>query len=77
MIKRAAPAVLKGRRAMGPAGQGMQSSGTNGMVVALSAGAAGMLSIVSSISAALVWVFISVTTVPAAGYAVVAATLGQ
>jgi uncharacterized membrane protein len=36
-----------------------------------------MLSLVSSKSAALVGVFISVTTVPAAGYAVVAATLGQ
>lgn len=47
------------------------------LVVALLAGAAGMLSIVSSKSAALVGVFISVTTVPAAGYAVVAATLGQ
>lgn len=47
------------------------------LVVALLAGAAGMLSIVSSKSAALVGVFISVTTVPAAGYAVIAATLGQ
>lgn len=47
------------------------------LVVALLAGAAGMLSLVSSKSAALVGVFISVTTVPAAGYAVVAATLGQ
>ncbi|MGK9271342.1 DUF389 domain-containing protein [Williamsia muralis] len=47
------------------------------LVVALLAGAAGMLSLVSSKSAALVGVFISVTTVPAAGYAAVAATLGQ
>ena len=47
------------------------------LVVALLAGAAGMLSLVSAKSAALVGVFISVTTVPAAGYAVVAATLGQ
>jgi uncharacterized hydrophobic protein (TIGR00271 family) len=46
-------------------------------VVALLAGTAGMLSLVSSKSAALVGVFISVTTVPAAGYAVVAATLGR
>lgn len=46
-------------------------------VVSLLAGAAGMLSLVSAKSAALVGVFISVTTVPAAGYAVVAATLGQ
>ena len=36
-------------------------------VVALLAGAAGMLSLVSAKSAALVGVFISVTTVPAAG----------
>ena len=46
-------------------------------VVALFAGAAGMLSLVSAKSAALVGVFISVTTVPAAGFAVVAATVGE
>jgi uncharacterized hydrophobic protein (TIGR00271 family) len=46
-------------------------------VVALLAGAAGMLSLVSSKSSALVGVFISVTTVPAAGFAVVAATVGD
>jgi uncharacterized hydrophobic protein (TIGR00271 family) len=46
-------------------------------VIALLAGAAGMLSLVSAKSAALVGVFISVTTVPAAGFAVVAATLGD
>lgn len=46
-------------------------------VVALLAGAAGMLSLVSAKSSALVGVFISVTTVPAAGFAVVAATLGD
>ncbi|MGZ5365339.1 MAG: DUF389 domain-containing protein [Mycobacterium sp.] len=46
-------------------------------VVALLAGAAGMLSLVSARSAALVGVFISVTTVPAAGFAVVAAILGD
>jgi uncharacterized membrane protein len=46
-------------------------------VVAVLAGAAGMLSLVSSKSAALVGVFISVTTVPAAGFAVVAATVGD
>ncbi|CAN5427420.1 DUF389 domain-containing protein [soil metagenome] len=45
--------------------------------VALLAGAAGMLSLVSSKSAALVGVFISVTTVPAAGFAVVAAIVGD
>ena len=47
------------------------------LIVALFAGAAGMLSMTSSKSAALVGVFISVTTVPAAGFAVVAATLGR
>ncbi|WP_433656014.1 DUF389 domain-containing protein [Nocardia sp. CA-128927] len=47
------------------------------LVVALLAGAAGMLSLVTAKSAALIGVFISVTTVPAAGFAVVAATLGQ
>lgn len=47
------------------------------LIVALLAGAAGMLSLVTSKSAALVGVFISVTTVPAAGFAVVAATLGE
>jgi uncharacterized membrane protein len=36
-----------------------------------------MLSLVSAKSAALVGVFISVTTVPAAGFAVVAATVGD
>jgi uncharacterized hydrophobic protein (TIGR00271 family) len=46
-------------------------------VVALLAGAAGMLSLVSSRSAGLVGVFISVYTVTAAGFAVVAATVGQ
>ncbi|WP_137147604.1 DUF389 domain-containing protein [Mycolicibacterium sp. CR10] len=46
-------------------------------VVALLAGAAGMLSLMSSKSSALVGVFISVTTVPAAGFAVVAGILGD
>jgi uncharacterized hydrophobic protein (TIGR00271 family) len=46
------------------------------LIVALFAGAAGMLSLLSAKSAVLVGVFISVTTVPAAAYAVVAATLG-
>jgi uncharacterized hydrophobic protein (TIGR00271 family) len=45
--------------------------------VALLAGAAGMLSLVSAKSAALVGVFISVTTVPAAGFAVIAAVVGD
>jgi uncharacterized hydrophobic protein (TIGR00271 family) len=47
------------------------------LVVALLAGAAGMLAVVTAKSAALVGVFISVTTVPAAGFAVIAATSGQ
>ena len=47
------------------------------LIVALLAGAAGMLSMMSAKSAALVGVFISVTTVPAAGYASVAAILGD
>ncbi len=47
------------------------------LVVALLAGAAGMLSLVTAKSAALVGVFISVTTIPAAGFAVVAATVGE
>lgn len=46
-------------------------------VVALLAGAAGMLALVSAKSAALVGVFISVTTVPAAGFVAVAATFGE
>jgi uncharacterized hydrophobic protein (TIGR00271 family) len=51
--------------------------GPYSLIVALLAGAAGMLSMTSAKSAALVGVFISVTTVPAAGYAVVAAVLGD
>ncbi|WP_090769759.1 DUF389 domain-containing protein [Nonomuraea maritima] len=46
-------------------------------IVALLAGAAGVLSITAGKSSALVGVFISVTTVPAAGYAAVALALGQ
>ncbi|WP_193043083.1 DUF389 domain-containing protein [Mycolicibacterium baixiangningiae] len=45
--------------------------------VALLAGAAGMLSLVSAKATGLVGVFISVYTVTAAGFAVVAATVGQ
>ena len=45
-------------------------------VVAMLAGGAGMLALVSRKSTALVGVFISVTTVPAAGFAVIAATKG-
>jgi uncharacterized hydrophobic protein (TIGR00271 family) len=47
------------------------------LIIALLAGAAGMLSMVTTKSAALVGVFISVTTVPAAGLTVVAATEGD
>jgi len=47
------------------------------LIVALLAGAAGMLSLTSTKSAALVGVFISVTTVPAAGFAAVAMVLGD
>ncbi|TDD33784.1 DUF389 domain-containing protein [Nonomuraea terrae] len=46
-------------------------------IVALLAGAAGVLSITAGKSSALIGVFISVTTVPAAGYAAVALALGE
>lgn len=46
-------------------------------IVALLAGAAGMLSMTSQKAAALVGVFISVTTVPAAGYVALGAVLGD
>ncbi|WP_028932309.1 DUF389 domain-containing protein [Pseudonocardia spinosispora] len=46
-------------------------------IIALLAGAAGILSLTSAKSSALVGVFISVTTVPAAAYATVAATVGD
>lgn len=51
--------------------------GPASLLVALLAGAAGMLSLISSKSGALIGVFISVTTVPAAGFAVVTAVLGD
>jgi uncharacterized hydrophobic protein (TIGR00271 family) len=47
------------------------------VIVALLAGAAGMLSLMSAKSAALVGVFISVTTVPAAAFASVAVVEGR
>ena len=47
------------------------------LITALVAGTAGMLSLTSSKSAALVGVFISVTTIPAAGNAAVAGVLGK
>ncbi|MEV4142517.1 DUF389 domain-containing protein [Amycolatopsis sp. NPDC049691] len=53
------------------------SVGVPSLVVAMLAGAAGMLAMTSAKSAALVGVFISVTTVPAAGYAVIAAVAGE
>ncbi|MFF3441004.1 DUF389 domain-containing protein [Streptosporangium sp. NPDC002721] len=46
-------------------------------IVALLAGAAGVLSVTAGKSSALVGVFISVTTVPAAGYFAVAAALAR
>ncbi|MET8156320.1 DUF389 domain-containing protein [Sphaerisporangium sp. NPDC005289] len=46
-------------------------------IVALLAGGAGVLSVTAGKSSALVGVFISVTTVPAAGYAAVALALGR
>lgn len=51
--------------------------GPYSLIVALLAGAAGMLSLITNRSAALVGVFISVTTVPAAGLAVVALVTGE
>jgi uncharacterized membrane protein len=47
------------------------------LIVAMLAGGAGMLSLTSTKSAALVGVFISVTTVPAAGFVALAAVLGE
>ncbi|GAA3841951.1 DUF389 domain-containing protein [Sphaerisporangium flaviroseum] len=46
-------------------------------IIALLAGAAGVLSITAGKSSALVGVFISVTTVPAAGYIAIAIALGK
>ncbi|MEW9546767.1 DUF389 domain-containing protein [Nonomuraea sp. NPDC050783] len=46
-------------------------------IVALLAGTAGVLSVTAGKSSALIGVFISVTTVPAAGYAAVALALGD
>lgn len=47
------------------------------LITALVAGSAGMLSLVSSRATALVGVFISVTTIPAAGNAAVASAVGN
>lgn len=51
--------------------------GPYSLIVAVLAGTAGMLSLISRRSAALIGVFISVTTVPAAGYVAVALVLGE
>jgi uncharacterized hydrophobic protein (TIGR00271 family) len=51
--------------------------GPYSLIVAVLAGIAGMLSVISRRSAALIGVFISVTTVPAAGYVAVALVLGE
>jgi len=51
--------------------------GPYSLIVAALAGAAGMLSMISRRSSALIGVFISVTTVPAAGYIAVALVLGE
>lgn len=51
--------------------------GPYSLIVAVLAGVAGMLSVISRRSAALIGVFISVTTVPAAGYVAVALVLGE
>ena len=51
--------------------------GPYSLIVAVLAGIAGMLSVISRRSAALVGVFISVTTVPAAGFVAVALVLGE
>ncbi|MET4093243.1 DUF389 domain-containing protein [Arthrobacter sp. UYCu712] len=51
--------------------------GPYSLIVAVLAGAAGMLSVISKRSSALIGVFISVTTVPAAGFVAVALVLGE
>lgn len=51
--------------------------GPYSVIVALLAGAAGMLALTSGRSGVLIGVFISVTTVPAAGFAALAAVGGQ
>ena len=51
--------------------------GPYSLIVAVLAGTAGMLSVISRRSAALIGVFISVTTVPAAGFVAVALVLGE
>jgi uncharacterized hydrophobic protein (TIGR00271 family) len=65
--------ILSGRRQT----EFIYHPGWFSLITALVAGTAGMLSLASSKSAALVGVFISVTTIPAAGNAAVAAVLGD
>lgn len=65
--------VLEGHRQT----QFIYHPGWFSLITALVAGTAGMLSLTSSKSAVLVGVFISVTTIPAAGNAAVAAVVGD
>jgi uncharacterized hydrophobic protein (TIGR00271 family) len=60
-----------------PAAEFIYHPGPFSLIVAVLAGAAGMLSVISGRSAALIGVFISVTTVPAAGFVAVALVLGE
>ena len=60
-----------------PATEFIYHPGPYSFIVALLAGAAGMLSLIGRKSAVLVGVFISVTTVPAAGFVAVALVLGE
>ncbi|MBW4095733.1 MAG: DUF389 domain-containing protein, partial [Acidobacteria bacterium] len=60
-----------------PATEFIYHPGPFSFIVALLAGAAGMLSLIGRKSAVLVGVFISVTTVPAAGFVAVALVLGE
>ncbi|MCY0904398.1 DUF389 domain-containing protein [Arthrobacter sp. H14-L1] len=60
-----------------PATDFIYHPGPYSLIVAMLAGAAGMLSLIGQKSAVLVGVFISVTTVPAAGYVAVALALGE
>ena len=60
-----------------PATEFIYHPGPYSFIVAVLAGAAGMLSLIGRKSAVLVGVFISVTTVPAAGFVAVALVLGE
>jgi uncharacterized hydrophobic protein (TIGR00271 family) len=61
----------------GPETEFIYHPGPWSIIVAMLAGVAGMVSLTSNRSASLVGVFISVTTVPAAGYVATALVLGQ